>query len=237
MVEYAYEGTELELFAHAIRWKRYLHCQIVDYVGSDVLEVGAGIGSNTQLMAGSAARSWTCLEPDPAMARRIDAKIAAGELPTTCQLVVGTLATLPPERTFDTILYCDVLEHIADDAGEVWQAALRLNLGGHLIVLSPAHPWLFTRFDKAIGHHRRYTRRTLVALTAPTLRLERLRYLDSAGLLASMANRVLSPVQPTTGQIWTWDRLMVPVSRLTDRLFRHRIGKSVLVVWQKVSDR
>ena len=59
-------------------------------------------------------------------------------------------------------------------------------------------------------------------------------YLDSAGMLASAANRMLlKSAMPTERQILTWDRLLVPASRAIDPLFAGRVGKSVLGVWRR----
>ena len=59
-------------------------------------------------------------------------------------------------------------------------------------------------------------------------------YLDSCGLLASVANRLLlSQSIPTTKQIGLWDSYMVPVSRLTDPLIGFSIGKSLIGIWQR----
>ena len=143
--------------------------------------------------------------------------------------VVGTIADLNAEAKFDAILYIDVLEHIEDDRAEMTRAAARLKPGGALIVMSPAHPFLFTPFDAAIGHFRRYTRASLHQTAPTTLSVEKLVYLDAAGMLASAANRMLlRSAMPTERQILTWDRLLVPVSRLIDPLFAGRVGKNVL---------
>ena len=137
---------------------------------------------------------------------------------------------------FDTILYMDVLEHIADDRAELARAADQLRHGGHLIVLAPAHQWLFTPFDEAIGHYRRYTKSTLRAAAPDGLTLARLVYLDSIGMLASLGNRlVLKSSMPSPGQIALWDRLMVPLSRVADPFLGYSLGKSVLAVWKKSS--
>ncbi len=109
-----------------------------------------------------------------------------------------------------------------------------LKPGGHLIVLSPAHPWLYTPFDKAIGHFRRYSRDTLLAVAPPALRLTSIHYLDSMGMLASLANKLfLKSATPTLGQIRFWDRVMVPCSKVLDVLTAHRFGKSLLAIWQR----
>lgn len=233
-MSYTYVGSELELFAAAINWKSYVRRQISPYLGRDVLEVGAGRGGTTRVLCDGRADRWVCLEPDAALAGRLLATIDDGELPGCCRMRVGTLADLEAREEFDTILYMDVIEHIAEDRAELERAAARLRPGGHLIVLSPAHQWLFTPFDAAIGHYRRYAKRTLRAAGPAGLPLIRLAYLDAAGMLASLGNRLLlKSAAPTPGQIAVWDRLLVPFSRWIDPLVSYSIGKSVLAVWQK----
>src|SRR6185503_3856669 len=130
----------------------------------------------------------------------------------------------PAQPSFDTILYIDVLEHIEDDRRELERAACRLKPGGRIIVLSPAHGWLYSPFDKAIGHCRRYTTTMLRELTPPALRIEKAFYLDSVGLLASSANRLLlKQSMPRPKQLKVWDKLMVPCSRLLDPITGHRL--------------
>ena len=150
--------------------------------------------------------------------------------------MVGTLDQVQDLAPFDTLLYMDVLEHIEDDRAEVARAAARLVPGGHLIVLSPAHPFLYTPFDKAIGHFRRYTKKSLreAAPADAGLELVRLSYLDTVGLLASLGNRlVLKSAMPNPRQIALWDRVMVRMSRLVDPVLGYTLGKSVLGVWRK----
>jgi len=234
-MSYVYVGTELDLFAAAVHWKSYVGRQVRPYLGRDVLEVGAGNGGTTRVLCQGGADRWVCLEPDRSLADRLIASIGAGELPDCCRIQIGTLADLGERDFFDTILYMDVLEHIADDRAELAGAALHLQAGGHLIVLAPAHQWLFTPFDEAVGHFRRYTRQTLRSAAPEGLALVRLVYLDSIGMIASLGNRlVLHSSIPSPRQIAVWDRLMVPLSRLADPLVGYSLGKSVLAVWSKI---
>jgi SAM-dependent methyltransferase len=167
------------------------------------------------------------------MAGRLEAAVAARALPACCQARAGTVQSLSAEARFDAILYVDVLEHVSDDAAELRAAARLLRAGGVLIVLAPAHAWLYSPFDRAIGHHRRYTRRSLERVVPPGLRRLALRYLDSVGLLASAGNRfLLRRSLPTPGDIARWDRLMVPLSRRLDPWLGFRVGKSVLGIWR-----
>ena len=231
-----YVGSELELFARASRWKAYWAGQVGRYVRGRVLDVGAGLGNNVAPLLSPQVQSWLALEPDAALVAEMHARRATGTLDPRCMPARGTLAELPAEALFDAILYIDVMEHIADDHAEAARAAAHLAHGGHLIVLVPAHQFLFSAFDAGIGHYRRYNRRSLLALAPPGCRLERFRMLDSVGFLASLANRLLlRAALPSSGQILLWDRLMVPLSRLLDPLRAWRFGKTAVAVWTRQS--
>ena len=228
-----YVGGELELFADATRWKAYVAAVLRGFIGGRVLDVGAGIGSNVPFLHNPDVAEWVCLEPDAALARRIEQRIAAATLPPHCAVSVGTTASLDPAAAFDTILYIDVLEHIADDAAELARARTHLVPGGHLVVLAPAHEFLFSPFDAAIGHYRRYSRARLAQLAPPRAALVECAMLDSAGFFASLANRaVLSQRLPTPPQIAFWDAWLVPLSRRLDALFGRRFGKTVVAIWR-----
>lgn len=228
-----YVGGELDLFAQALRWKAYVRRQLGPFLGRRVLEVGAGIGATSQALACGAFEEWLCLEPDAAMADRVRQLIERGELPSYCRVQVGTLADLS-SSAFDSVLYLDVLEHIERDREELAQAAAHLSDAGSLVVLSPAHQRLYTPFDRAVGHLRRYSRSSLTSLSPAGLRLVTLRYLDSVGLLASLSNALLlRQAVPTAAQIAVWDRLFVPASTLVDPLTGYRLGRSVLAVWKR----
>jgi hypothetical protein len=231
-VEFSYKGNELDIFQHALNWKRYWAAQVRPHIGSCVLQVGTGIGVNTPYL-NKGAKEWVYLEPDAQMAAILIRRQRENQFPAT-KIIAGTMAELPTGRNFDSIIYIDVLEHIEDDYTEIAVAASRLCLGGKLIVLSPAHSWLFSPFDAAIGHFRRYSSRSIRALTPCRLKIVTLRQLDLIGMFASAASRfIFRPQMPTLSQVLFWDRFLVSASRVCVLLVRKRLGKSILVVWQR----
>jgi SAM-dependent methyltransferase len=234
MSQFHYQGSELELFAGAVRWKAYWAAQCREFIRGDVLEVGAGLGASTELMVGAPHSSWTCLEPDPRLAAELTERTRRNPDLRGCSVVVGTTADLAGAARFDTAIYVDVLEHIADDAAELERAATLLRAGGRVVAVAPAHEFLFTPFDTAIGHHRRYHHRDMTRLESTSLEAERVMYLDSVGLLAALANLlVLRQSMPSRRQLAFWDRAMVPCSVVLDCLTGHRLGKSLLMVWKR----
>jgi SAM-dependent methyltransferase len=236
-MNYLYKGAELDFFAAAVNWKTYVARSIGRFVGGRVLEVGAGIGANTRFLHNPRVCEWICLEPDPNFAGRIGKRLVRGQLPRGCRVVNATIAAFDDPGRFDTILYLDVLEHIAEDRLELARAARLLWPDGRLVVLAPAHRFLFSAFDHAIDHYRRYNRAMLRALTPPGCILERVLMLDSAGFFVSLANRFLLAKEiPSRRQIAIWDRFLVRISRVLDRVTMHRFGKTVVAIWRRDSD-
>jgi SAM-dependent methyltransferase len=229
-----YQGGELALFARAHNWKRYIAAMLSPFVAGRVLEVGSGLGTNIALFTNPNVTAWHGVEPDPELAEQARIALARSSHGGSGGIVTGTLDAIGEGEYFDSILYIDVLEHIEDDRRELARAAAHLIPGGQLTVLAPAHQFLYSAFDRAIGHYRRYNLETLTALRPPGCVVRRSMMLDAAGLLASLGNRfVYERSMPTEGQIAFWDRVLVPVSRILDPCLLHRLGKTAVVIWRK----
>jgi hypothetical protein len=231
---FAYVGTELDKFANATNWKKYFSKKLRPYIGDNVIEVGAGLGSSTTFLCGGNHARWLCLDPDAGHVSRLKSRIRARELPPCCEARIGLLTDLTPGEQADTIIYIDVLEHIEHDEDEIRLAASHLAPGGHIVVLSPAFHFLYSPFDKAIGHYRRYTRQDARRLTLQSLTLQKTFFLDSAGFLASALNRTLLKKSHVSARdIRLWDKMIIPLSVLTDRVLSQLLGKSIVMVWRK----
>ena len=231
-----YIGEELTLFEHAVNWKKYWSGSVKQYLKGKVLEAGAGIGTTTKYLCDGSQEKWICLEPDPALGENIKKLIAEKKLPACCTYVQGTTEALDKNELFNAAVYIDVIEHIEKDVEELKRVSELLMPDGHLIILVPAHQFLYSPFDKSIGHFRRYSRKELVGKIPSSLKIKKAVYLDSVGLLSSSANKMLlKQTYPTKNQILFWDRVLVKTSTILDRVFFFNLGKSVLLVAQKTA--
>lgn len=227
-----YIGNELELFAHANNWKHYWGRKVSPYIGEIVLEVGAGIGTNTKflLALNPHVKEWICVEPDQRLASQIKSAVSVEH---KVKIENVYLKDLKADIKFDTILYIDVIEHLENDKNEIDYAKSLLNENGYLIVLVPAHNYLFSDFDKAIGHYRRYNKKMLKAAAGIDLIEEKLMYLDSVGMFASIMNKLfLKQSYPSIKQINFWDNYMINTSKIFDKVTFNKMGKSLLGVWR-----
>lgn len=226
-----YIGDELELFRHATNWKRYWSSVVARYVNGQVLDVGSGLGVNAPYLVNEHVTAYTFLEPDA----RLLSETSMDLIPEGIQQhrIQGTTADMAGKQ-FDTLAYIDVLEHLLDPAAELQRAMDLLRPAGHIVIVVPAFQFLYSPFDKAIGHFRRYDRAGLRADLPAGSELVLMRYLDSTGSLLSLGNKLLlRRAAPDPGQIAFWDKRIIPISRITDRLVVGSFGRSLIAVLRK----
>lgn len=96
-------------------------------------------------------------------------------------LVQGDAARLPfRDRSFDVVLALDLIEHVEDDRAALAGLMRALKPGGHLIVFTPAFPFLWSVQDRVSHHFRRYTRSELRAkLQAAGYTVDKLSYANT----------------------------------------------------------
>ena len=200
-----YIGSELDLFSDAIVWKKYWFRSIEMHLGKNILDIGAGIGATATLFLDRNVDSYTALEPDFENFNKIKKNKDLNNTPFRLNCIHGDISSLEENSLFDTILFIDVLEHILDDSKELEEASKHLLPKGKIIVLSPAHDFLYSPFDKAVGHYRRYNKKSLMSIKPSILNTEHIFYLDSIGILISMINRyILRSKTPNKQQIKFW---------------------------------
>ena len=157
MDQYRYVGEELGVFAHAVNWKDYVRSLIDDALAGDMLEVGAGIGTATLAWRSPPAKDLDL--PRAGSATRDDHRRPITPAIPPCSSIHGTTRDLGAEGTLTTVL-CMTSWSTSKMTRRNSRGPRQFWRRGRLIVLSPAHQWLYTAFDRRIGHFRRYTRRS-----------------------------------------------------------------------------
>lgn len=105
----------------------------------------------------------------------------------------ATVTALPiDDGAADIVTALDVIEHVADDRAAVAEFHRVLRPGGWLAVTVPACPFLWSSWDEVLGHHRRYTHRTLKTLLEDGgFQPARLAYINVPAFPAMVAARIL----------------------------------------------
>jgi SAM-dependent methyltransferase len=207
----------LEVTQEARNYNAWLYGRARPCLGRRVLDLGAGIGTFTELAADD-GRDVVALEPHAPYAELLEAGV--GGRPNV-EVVRATVEELRDRRaaSFDSVLCFNVLEHIPDDASTLRAAHDVLAPGGHLLLLVPAHPLLYGEVDRRIGHVRRYQRQPLVRLLEEVgFETVSARYVNPVGALGWLVTfRLRSPERWPRGQYRLFDTL-VPILRQLDRV-------------------
>ncbi len=227
---------DLERLGTADRFFSWVLEEFAPYLDGRVLEVGAGLGMITRrLVQGRPGVEVVALEPAANVYGGLASFAALNRQVTARQQTLHDyLATM--DKLFDAVLYLNVLEHIHDDARELRLAAAALRPGGALLVFGPALEWLYSELDHKAGHYRRYSVNRLRALVdAAGFEVVSLHYLDTIGVLPYfVAYRLLRRPVISGSTMWGYDRLLVPLSRLAQRLVPEPpFGKNVILVAHK----
>ena len=89
-----------------------------------------------------------------------------------------------PSGVATVVTLMDVLEHVDDDAGALREMIRLTRPGGLLVVTVPAFRCLWSDWDEAMHHRRRYTKRQLLrAVRQPGVRVLRCAYFNTAMFL------------------------------------------------------
>ena len=83
-----------------------------------------------------------------------------------------------------------MLEHVKEDKLQIKEALEKLNYGGHLIILVPAHQKIYSKLDKAVGHYKRYDINFFKENKFENSEIVKLHFLDFLGYALYYLNKI-----------------------------------------------
>lgn len=218
----------LEDLVEARNYRRWLVDLALPHLGDDPLEVGSGLGHYAADWAAAGVPRWTASEADPGRLAQLRERFAGDPVVRVRELAV------PIEETaaHSAVVAYNVLEHIPDDVGALRAFAGLLRPGGAVVLVVPAFPSAMSEFDLAIGHQRRYRRRSLRrAAEQAGLRVEVLHHVNCIGLLGWYVAVKALKGRPQAGLLLTvYDRGVVPWLRRVEARVRPPFGQSLFLV-------
>ena len=225
-----YPGKELEIFDKAIVFQKYIYFLTKKFLKSKTLEIGAGLGSFTRNYF-KEINDVSVTEIDQNNFDILKDKFKNEKIKIFSQKIQQI------EGKFETIIYLNVLEHIESDLEEIDDALSKINNGGYLIIVVPAHQKLYTNFDKEIGHFRRYDKK-FFNRNYKNASIEKLIYVDAMGYFLYFLNKIIfsKETYPSTLKVQIWDKIFTPITILVDFILGYKFGKNVLCVLKKTNN-
>jgi SAM-dependent methyltransferase len=235
--KHGYAGKDLEAMSFAVNYHRWILSIFEPYLGARVVEVGAGTGSFSELLLERRLESLSLVEPSKAMYQQLCERVAESQNVTTYNDVFENVAEqIRLAERPDSIIYVNVLEHIADDVHELSVINKTLDAGGRIFIFVPALRWLHGSYDRQINHFRRYTRTELEKkCVAAGFRVIASRYFDLFGVLPWWVKyKVLQSNNMEPGAVRFYDQRVVPIAKVLESTLSPPLGKNVLLIGEKL---
>jgi SAM-dependent methyltransferase len=222
------QSETLESLTSAIHYHAWLTSLASPFLGDDPIELGSGLGDYAQAWLDSGLERIRVTEQDPARLAVLRERFAGDTRVRTDDLDVFHA----PSADHSCFVMYNVLEHIEDDVGVLRAARRLVRAGGAVVMFVPAFPFAAGRFDRDVGHVRRYTKHNLRdTCERAGLVVEDIYYLNAPGLLAWFIGMRLLRMTPRDGvSVRLWDRLVVPVARRVESRWRPPFGQSVVAI-------
>ena len=235
--KHGYAGKDLEAMSFAVNYHRWILSTFEPYLGARVVEVGAGTGSFSELLLERRLESLSLVEPSTAMYQQLCERVAESQNVTTYNDVFENVAEeIRLAERPDSIIYVNVLEHLADDVHELSVINKTLDTGGRIFIFVPALRWLHGSYDRQINHFRRYTRTELEKkCVAAGFRVIESRYFDLFGVLPWWVKyKVLQSNNMEPGAVRFYDQRVVPIAKVLESTLSPPLGKNVLLIGEKL---
>ena len=198
------------------------------HLGCKVLEVGAGHGTMTARLADRGRRviasdvSARCVE---ILERRF------ADVPNV-EILAGSIEVAAESGPYEAAILINVLEHIEDDRQALRQLVELLEPGGRLVLWVPALDFLYSPFDRKIGHYRRYgVSEIRHKLSEAGLEPSAIRYVNPVGAVGWLLLARVLRRDPVAGYPARFlDRYLIPLLKAIERHVRPPFGQSVFAV-------
>ena len=215
---------------------RSLAGRLIQRAGA-LAEVGCGHGLLQRQIEDSCGRQVTGFDLNEAALQQTLSRSS----PVCCYDVLERSPEL--ERRFDLILLADVLEHIADETAFLRAVEFHLAPGGSIVVNVPALQSLYSGYDRAVGHLRRYSAGSLaesarhagMAVTAFTywgLGLLPLLALRKVWMLGRSSGTAIAAGFKPGGPIR--DHALLWLSRC-ESIPQRRLGTSIMAIFERAA--
>lgn len=210
----------------ATRYNQWIFSYIQPHIKGRTLEVGCGNGNFTTLIA-EHCTELLAVDLDASYTQQTKTRLRHHN---HVKVLNADATTMHHADPFDTIIMLDVLEHIEDDLHLLNKLQQSLSTNGKLILKVPSISALYNSLDKAVGHHRRYTRHTLADTlhkanyTNPTFQ-----YFNLVGIFGWWLNGTLGRTNPPGEQVGLFDRC-VPIFQTLEARLGCPVGLSLFAI-------
>lgn len=208
------------LMSKASNFQKMIFNKASNNIYGEVLEVGAGTGNFSKLI------SKQCNNLDIIEVKKKSVEFLKKKLSKLKNIKIykKDLFSLNKKKKYDSIVMFDVLEHIKEDERVIKKLTSILKKNGKLVVKVPAFNFLYSKYDRLIGHYKRYKKIDFLKMQNKlNFEIEDMFYFDPIGALGWWVNYCIlkkteedSNKSTTSFQIKVYDKLLTPIIKFFD---------------------
>ena len=228
-----YQSEILEVAQSAVNYRKWLARLTFPYLGDNPLEFGSGIGDYADEWLQLGCKQITVSENSPTRMPALTSKFLGNLQVDVRQIDIENYEGVNCDHS--AVVSLNVIEHLKNDNAALRGAHDALTPGGYFVAFTPAFPLLMSKFDKAVGHHRRYTKRTARALLKDNgFDIVKIKYVNSVGWFAWLLGMRILKITPRESlMLKIWDKFVIPAVSKFESWITPPFGQSILIVGQK----
>ncbi len=206
----------LDSLAGTKRFNRWMADTVRPFVGTRVLELGAGIGNMTQHLA-RGRKIYVASDIDEEHMARLRVRFRGRPNLEIRRCDLCDAADFQPLLgSFDSVVCLNVVEHVEHDLDALRNIFSALKPGGRAIILVPQDQKAYGTLDEVLGHYRRYSEAQLRArMEGAGFQVERMLHF----------NRVTRPSWRFNGQV---------LKRRSFSRFQLKVFDTLVPLWRRI---
>jgi SAM-dependent methyltransferase len=232
-VQYDLIGEKtLELLSNSPSFNFWMYKQIRPYISGKVIEIGSGIGNISKYILDDF--QTTLSDNNQTYCSYLFDQFKSHKNFTDIRLLdVTNEADFSDSKSekYDTVILLNVIEHIGNDQKALESLSKLLSEKGRIIILTPANPWLYSKFDQELGHFRRYTHSSVSKLvTQSGLCLYKSFHFNFLGILGWFFFGKLLKQQQIQQKPMQIFNLLMPINKLIQPITKYIAGLSIVAI-------
>lgn len=219
-----------------VNYNEWVFDNISSYIGNEVMDVGVGAGNflkyflNKKVVLGIDVIDFFVDNLFKSYGSHKNIHFF------NCDIQDDKVIQIALPYEIDTVICNNVLEHVQDDIKALNNILKILAHNGNLILILPAFQLLFSKWDRAVGHFRRYNYKNIQEkLIKTNFSIKKSFYMNMLGFFAWFINGRILRNTPVSGSIIEkqavfFDRHMVRFLRKIENKFVLPFGQTLIVV-------